>query len=70
MEDVVLTDGEVADLLKVSRSTVRRMWWRKQLPAPIKIGTINRWRRSEIETWLAEQPAHELYRDGKERRLV
>ncbi len=70
MEDVVLTDGEVADLLKVSRSTVRRMWWKQLLPAPIKIGTINRWRRSEIETWLAEQPAHELYLDGKERRLV
>jgi excisionase family DNA binding protein len=72
MEDVVLTDGEVAALLKVSRATVRRMWWRKQLPAPIQVGVCNRWRKSDIDQWLANQPTNNLYDtpDACERKLV
>ena len=72
LNDVVLTDAGVADLLKVSRSTVRRMWWRKQFPAPVQVGVLNRWRRSDVETWLAEQPQNDLYHDATaaQRKLV
>lgn len=72
MEDVVLTGGELADLLKVSPQTIRRMWWRKQLPAPIQVGICNRWRKSDIDQWLAEQPTNDLYDapDASERKLV
>ena len=70
MDSIVLTDGEVADLLKVSRPTVRRLWWRGEMPAPVKIGACNRWRKSDIETWLDEQQSSQLYNDGVERKLV
>lgn len=72
MESVVLTDGELADLLKVSTATVRRMWWRKQLPAPIQVGVCNRWRKSDIDNWLADHPTNDLYdaADAAERKLV
>ncbi len=66
MENIVLTDGEVASLLKVSKATVRRLWWRGEMPAPVKIGCVNRWRKSDIDQWLANQPTNNLY----ERKLV
>ena len=72
MQSVVLTDGEVADLLKVSRATVRRMWWRKELPAPVKVGAVNRWRKADVDQWLAEKPTNDLYdaANAAERKLV
>ena len=72
MENVVITDGELADLLKVSKATVRRLWWRGEMPAPVKIGAINRWRRTDIDAWLADQPTNNLYDtpDACERKLV
>jgi len=72
MENMVFTDGEVADLLKVSRSTVRRLWWRKELPPPLKIGIGLRWRQSDILDWLESKQPHGLYdtADAPERKLV
>jgi|GEM_PF-2366942 len=72
MEHVTLTDGELALMLKVSRPTIRRMWWRGKLPAPFKVGIVNRWRKSDIENWLADQPNNKLYDapDASERKLV
>lgn len=61
METVTWTLGEVADLLKVSGLTVRRMWCRGQFPAPIAMGRIIRWRAADVERWLAEQPTSTLY---------
>jgi len=70
MESAVYTDGELADLLQVSRPTIRRWWWRKLLPAPVKLGAVIRWRKSDINEWLAEQEPHSLYVDANERKLV
>ncbi len=72
MEHIVLTDGELALMLKVSRPTIRRMWWRGKLPAPFKVGIVNRWRKSDIDAWLADQPRSNLYAapDAVERKLV
>jgi predicted DNA-binding transcriptional regulator AlpA len=66
---VLLTDGQLAERLQVSIQTVRRMWFRKELPAPIKVGFVNRWRESDIDQWVADLKPNELYEDGKERRL-
>ena len=51
---MLLTADAVAKLLCVSRLTVFR--WRSagRLPLPVKIGRVVRWRRSEIETWIAQ----------------
>ena len=61
MEPVVRTLGEVADMLKCSQLTVRRMWIRKQFPAPINVGRDIRWRESDIQAWLANQPTSTRY---------
>jgi predicted DNA-binding transcriptional regulator AlpA len=71
MKNEVLTDGELAEMLKVSSSTIRRMWWRGELPKPIKVGFVNRWRAADIQNWLAEQPTSTLYDDKTvERKLA
>lgn len=71
MHNEVMTEGEIAELLKVSKSTIRRMWWRRELPAPIKCGYVNRWRTADIEKWLRESPTSDLYEDiSTERKLV
>jgi predicted DNA-binding transcriptional regulator AlpA len=68
-EWVMLTDGQLAERLQISIQTVRRMWFRKELPAPIKVGFVNRWRKADIDKWVADLKPNELYEDGKERRL-
>ena len=50
----VLTVGEVADYLRVSRSTVFRLLKRKELPA-FKVGGDWRFNMEEIERWCAER---------------
>ena len=72
IESITWTDSQLAKLLQVSVPTVRRMWWRKQLPPPVRIGHVNRWRKSDIELWLAELPIHDLYEaeNACERKLA
>ena len=50
---LLLTADALARLLAVSKLSIWR--WRSagRLPAPLRIGRVIRWRRSEIETWLA-----------------
>src|SRR3954466_1854717 len=45
----LLTCDELAALLKVHRRTVYRLGDSRKLPAPIKVGSQNRWRMEEIE---------------------
>jgi excisionase family DNA binding protein len=66
MEPVVRTLGEVADMLKCSQLTVRRMWIRKQFPAPINVGRVIRWRESDVQAWLANQPTSTRYSEKVE----
>ncbi|MBV8135451.1 MAG: helix-turn-helix domain-containing protein [Deltaproteobacteria bacterium] len=47
----MLTTGEVADFLRVNRSTVCRLAGRGELPA-FRIGSDWRFSRERIEAWL------------------
>ena len=51
-DDVLLTEAEVAEMLRVSQRTVRR--WRNEGTGPpaLRIGRRIRYRRSAVETWL------------------
>lgn len=52
----LLTTREVTALLKLDRSTLWD-WTRKgRFPKPIKLGRATRYRRSDIEAWLASRP--------------
>jgi len=55
----LITYGQVADLFGVSIVTIRRWAALGTIPAPIKIGHSVRWRKSELDDWLNERPAHE-----------
>lgn len=44
----------VAEMLAVSTRTVRRMADSGQMPRPLKVASLIRWRRSDIEQWLAD----------------
>jgi len=70
--DGLLCDLDVASLLRMSRSWVRkqRMLRRAGLPHvlavdPVMIGTCPRYRRAEIETWLADECARRDARGPK-----
>ena len=54
--DSILRPRQVAELFGVSRTTVWRLVQRGELPRPIRISAgVVGWRRSVIETWLAER---------------
>ena len=61
MDSITHTVAQVADLLQVSQLTVRRMWIRKTFPAPVQVARMIRWRKSDVEKWLAEQPTSGRY---------
>ncbi len=53
IEPILLTDRAVGSLLGLSRSSVWE-WTRKgKLPRPIKLGSCTRWRREDIENFVA-----------------
>jgi excisionase family DNA binding protein len=43
----------VARILGCSSRHVRRMIDSRRMPRPIKLGSLTRWTRSEIDTWLS-----------------
>lgn len=52
--DPLLIDAEeFGRLLKVSAKTIDRLLARKKLPRPTLLGRQRRWRRREIEEWVA-----------------
>ncbi len=51
----LLTVKQVAEMLGVTTSTVWRWRDAKEIPMPIEIGGTLRWRRAEIEKWIAEK---------------
>lgn len=52
--DEFMTVKEVAKLLKLSERTVRRHSDAGKMPAPVRVGwRLKRWRRSEIEAYIA-----------------
>jgi excisionase family DNA binding protein len=53
--EAALMDVEaVAELLSCSTRTVRRMADAGQMPRPLRIASLVRWRRSDVEAWLAD----------------
>ena len=50
----MMTVGEIATLLNVGIATVWRMRDCGRIPPPLKIGAIVRWRRDDIERWIAD----------------
>ncbi len=50
---VLLTVQQVAKLINCSTRHVRRLADRGAMPHPVRIGTLIRWRRDEIERWVA-----------------
>ncbi|MGQ3486874.1 helix-turn-helix transcriptional regulator [Roseovarius pacificus] len=53
----LIKDRETAEMLNIGVSTLWRYSKEGKIPAPIKIGYLTRWRRADIERWLAEQEA-------------
>ena len=52
-----LTAAEFAALLRVDQRTLRALRHAGDVPAPIMIGTRPRWRRADVDAWLAERGA-------------
>jgi excisionase family DNA binding protein len=50
----LMTADDVSHDLSVSVRTVHRLQQLGQLPAPVRVGTLVRWRRAEIEAHIAE----------------
>ena len=57
--DVLLTEAEVAELLRVSERTVRR--WRAEGTGPpaVRVGKAVRYRRRAVDEWL-ERPDRQV----------
>lgn len=57
----MLTDTEISNLIKVSRRQIWKLLAMGRLPEPIRIGRSVRWRRADIDSWIANgckvQPA-------------
>lgn len=62
MSDSLLTVPEVAEYLRVKPRTVYQWVWRRRIPF-LKAGSTVRFRRAEIDEWLAR-------RNRKETRLA
>lgn len=56
-ETEFLTAPEFAALLRVDQRTLRALRHAGDVPAPIMIGTRPRWRRADVDAWLAERGA-------------
>lgn len=50
---LLLNSREVADLIGASPRTVVRLADAGRMPRPIKVGALTRWRRSELDSWIA-----------------
>ncbi len=51
---LVMTVDEVSKCLGISTRTIYRLIEEKKLPNPIKLGNSTRWRRADIELFVAE----------------
>lgn len=51
----LLSAGEVASVLKISRSGLERLLAVNAGPAFIRIGKLRRWRKSDLKRWIDDQ---------------
>lgn len=54
---MLLDRGQVAKLLGVSVTTLWRLRQDRAIPEPIAIGSMERWRRDDIEAFIAGRPS-------------
>lgn len=57
METKLLTVGEVAEYLKISKASVFNLSRKGTLPRGIKIGGVRRWKMHELEAFLNKKDA-------------
>lgn len=50
---------QLAVLLGISPRSVYRLADRKAMPESLRLGALRRWRRSEVERWIAEGCPHQ-----------
>lgn len=53
-DTTLITAEQLAGTLQVSKRTLWRMRSAGQLPRPLRIGGVVRWRREEVAGWIAE----------------
>lgn len=53
-DPVLLNVDDVAALLSVSPRTVRRMADNGAMPRSLRLGSLIRWRRSDVDRWIAD----------------
>lgn len=58
---------QVAATLRCSPRTTRRLADSGRLPAPVKLGSLVRWRRSDIEAWINDR-CPQAVQDGEGER--
>lgn len=53
LDKPMLTVDDLAGLLHCSTRSIYRLSDAGKLPKPIKVGSLNRWKPGEIESWIA-----------------
>ena len=51
----MLTITDILLELRISRTTLWHLRRTGGVPAPVMLGTVQRWRRCEVEAWLGSQ---------------
>ena len=64
--DQLLRPERVADMVGCSARTLRRMVADRQLPKPVELGRLRRWRESEIRAWLDGTPGPDSHSEATE----
>jgi predicted DNA-binding transcriptional regulator AlpA len=50
---VLVTAAQLARMLQISMRSLYRLRSGNQLPPPLRVGGFTRWRRTDIENWVA-----------------
>lgn len=66
MNEKLISAGELAEMLAVSKRTVFRLDSSGKIPGPVRINRSVRWRVSDIELWIRlECPGRERFNQLK-----
>jgi predicted DNA-binding transcriptional regulator AlpA len=58
---------QLAELIGIPASTIRRMRTKGMFPAPLKLGKTTAWRRAEVLAWIAAgSPSREAWESSPE----
>ena len=53
-ERLLIPAEKVAELLGISKRTLWRLLSAGRLPEPIRLGSVVRWKRDELQEWIEE----------------